>query len=320
MTSPMKCGLMLPTHAPRETAFDASCIGSTAEWAEAVGFDAVWAGDHIVHPWHFMEALTSLTFAAARTRTIGIGSCVLLLPMRTLSIVAAQTATLATLSNGRLRLGIGIGGEWPKEWQAAGVPLKERGARLEEALPLLRRIYAGEAVDAEGRFNSFSGVSVSPLPPPIPVYLAGKAEAALDRIGRLADGWLGFFVTTKGLQRSSAAIDEARERAGRIGQPFERGLLLHFLLDDSHAAVTKALELNFGFPRDLKLAANVEQLKQLALVGSADDVLARLQQFIDVGCTTFCVSPMEKETEAYRRQVERFAAEVLPRLKTGTLR
>ncbi len=299
MTSPMKCGLMLPTHAPRETAFDASCIGSTAEWAEAVGFDAVWAGDHIVHPWHFMEALTSLTFAAARTRT---------------------TATLATLSNGRLRLGIGIGGEWPKEWQAAGVPLKERGARLEEALPLLRRIYAGEAVDAEGRFNSFSGVSVSPLPPPIPVYLAGKAEAALDRIGRLADGWLGFFVTPKGFQRSSAAIDEARERAGRIGQPFERGLLLHFLLDDSHAAVTKALELNFGFPRDLKLAANVEQLKQLALVGSADDVLARLQQFIDVGCTTFCVSPMEKETEAYRRQVERFAAEVLPRLKTGTLR
>jgi alkanesulfonate monooxygenase SsuD/methylene tetrahydromethanopterin reductase-like flavin-dependent oxidoreductase (luciferase family) len=310
---------MLPTHAPRETAFDASCIGSTAEWAEAVGFDAVWAGDHIVHPWHFMEVLTSLTFAAARTRTIGIGSCVLLLPMRTLSIVAAQTATLATLSNGRLRLGIGIGGEWPKEWQAAGVPLQERGARLEEALPLLQRIYAGEAVDADGRFNSFSGVSVSPMPPPIPVYLAGKAEAALDRIGRLADGWLGFFVTPKGFQRSSAAIDEARERSGRIGQPFERGLLLHFLLDDSHAAATKALELNFGFPRDLKLAANVEQLKRLVLVGSADDVLAHLQEFIDVGCTTFCVSPMEKETEAYRRQVERFAAEVLPRLKTGIL-
>ena len=320
MTSPIKCGLMLPTHAPRETTFDASCIGSTAEWAEAVGFDAVWAGDHIVHPWHFMEALTSLTFAAARTRTIGIGSCVLLLPMRTLSIVAAQTATLATLSNGRLRLGIGIGGEWPKEWQAAGVPLKERGARLDEALPLLQRIYAGETVDAEGRFNSFSGVSVSPVPPPIPLLLAGRAEAALDRIGRLADGWLAFFVTPKGFQRDSAAIDEARERAGRIGQPFERGLLLHFLLDDSHAAVTRALELNFGFPSELKLEANVEQLKKLTLVGSADDVLARLQQFIDVGCTTFCVSPIEKETQAYRRQVERFAAEVLPRLKTASNR
>src|ERR1700680_714244 len=121
--------------------------------------------------------------------------------------------------------------------------------------------------------------------------------------------WLGFFVAPKGFHRSSVAIDEARERAGRIGQPFERGLLLHFLLDDSHAAVTKALELNFGFPSELKLAANVEQLKQLTLVGSAGDVLARLQQFVDVGCTTFCVSPIDKETGGYRRQVERFAAE-----------
>jgi alkanesulfonate monooxygenase SsuD/methylene tetrahydromethanopterin reductase-like flavin-dependent oxidoreductase (luciferase family) len=309
---------MLPTHAPRETTFDAAGIGSTAEWAEAVGFDTVWAGDHIVHPWHFMEALTSLTFAAARTRTIGIGSCVLLLPMRTLSIVAAQTAPLATLSNGRLRLGIGIGGEWPKEWQAAGIPLKERGARLDEALPLLQRIHAGEVVDADGRFNSFSGVSVSPVPPPIPIYLAGKAEAALERVGRLADGWLGFFVTPKGFQRSSAAIDQARECAGRIGQPFERGLLLHFLLEDSPAAVTKAQEHNFGFPQELKLAADVEQLKQLVLVGSADDILARLLQFIEVGCTTFCVSPMEKATEGYRRQARQFAAEVLPRLKAAT--
>ena len=320
MTSPIKCGLMLPTHAPRETTFDASCIGSTAEWAEAVGFDAVWAGDHIVHPWHFMESLTSLTFAAARTRTIGIGTCVLLLPMRQLSIVAAQTATLATLSNGRLRLGIGIGGEWPKEWQAAGVPIKERGARLEEALPLLQRIYAGEAVDAEGRFNSFSGVSVSPVPPPIPVYLGGRAEAALDRIGRLADGWLGFFVTPKGFERDGAAIDAARERAGRAGQPFERGILLHFLLDDSPAAMTQALEHNCGFPREMKLAGNEEQLKRLVLVGSTSEVLDRLQQYIEAGCTTFCVSPIQKAAESYRRQAERFAAELLPRLKTAGTR
>ena len=173
---------------------------------------------------------------------------------------------------------------------------------------------SGKTIDAEGRFNSFAGMSVSPVPPPIPIYLAGRAKAALDRIGRLADGWLGFFVTPKGFQRTVGAIDEARERAGRSGQPFERGLLLHFLLDDSRAAVTKAVDLNFGFPRELKLAANEEQLKKLALVGSADDILARLQQFIEVGCTTFCVSPIEKETEAYRRQVERFAAEVLPRL------
>ena len=317
MNNPIKCGLMLPTHAPREEPLDAGLIGATAEWAEAAGFDAVWAGDHIVHPWQFMEALMSLAFAAARTRTIGIGTAVLLLPMRQLSVVAAQTATLATLSGGRLRLGIGIGGEWPLEWQAAGILLKERGARLEEALPLLQRLLAGETIDVEGRFNSFAGVSVSPIPPPVPIYLAGRAEAALARIGRLADGWLAFFVTPKGFLRDSAAIDKSREQAGRAGLAFERGILLHFHLDVGETAAKRALELNLGFPKGLQLAGNDEQLKRLALVGTPDEVVARMQEYIAAGCTTFAVSPIEKENSAYQRQARWFARDVLPRLKSA---
>jgi alkanesulfonate monooxygenase SsuD/methylene tetrahydromethanopterin reductase-like flavin-dependent oxidoreductase (luciferase family) len=316
-SSPIQCGLMLPTHAPREKPLDVGLIAATAEWAEASGFDAVWTGDHIVHPWHFMESLISLAFVAARTQTIGIGTSVLVLPMRQLSVVAAQVATLANLSGGRLRLGIGIGGEYPREWQAAGVPLKERGARLDEAVPLLQRLLAGEVVTVEGRFNSFSDVSVSPVPPPVPIYLAGRAEVALARVGRLADGWLGFFVTPNGFRRDGAVIDTAREQAGRASLPFERGMLLHFHLDTQAAAMTRALELNLGFPKELQLAGNDEQLKRLGLVGTPEDVVARMQEYIDAGCTTFAVSPIEKENGAYQRQVRRFASEVLPRLKSG---
>lgn len=311
---PIQCGLMLPTHAPREKPLDVGLLAATAEWAEASGFDALWAGDHIVHPWQFMESLISLAFVAARTKTIGVGTCVLLFPMRQLSVVAAQISTLAILSGGRLRLGIGIGGEWPREWQAAGVPLKERGARLDEALPLLQRLLAGEVVTAEGRFNSFSAVSLSPVPPPVPIYLAGRADVALSRVGRLADGWLGFFVTPNGFRRDSAVIDTAREQAGRANRPFERGMLLNFHLDTQEAAMTRALELNFGFPKELQLAGNDEQLKRLGLVGTPEDVVARMQEYIDAGCTTFSVSPIEKENDAYQRQVRRFASEVLPRL------
>jgi alkanesulfonate monooxygenase SsuD/methylene tetrahydromethanopterin reductase-like flavin-dependent oxidoreductase (luciferase family) len=316
---PIKCGLMLPTHAPRDVPLDVGLIAATAEWAEASGFDAVWTGDHIVHPWHFMESLISLTFVAARTKTIGIGTCVLLLPMRQLSVVAAQISTLATLSGGRLRIGIGIGGEWPREWQAAGIPLKERGARLDEALPLLQRLLAGEVVTVEGRFNSFSGISVSPVPPPVPIFLGGRAEVALARIGRLADGWLGFFVTPNGFRRDSAVIDQARLQAGRAGLPFERGMLLHFHLDRPAVAMARALELNFGFPQELQLAANDEQLQRLGLAGTPEDVATRMQEYIDAGCTTFSVSPIEKESTAYQRQVRRFASEVLPRLKPATI-
>jgi alkanesulfonate monooxygenase SsuD/methylene tetrahydromethanopterin reductase-like flavin-dependent oxidoreductase (luciferase family) len=312
----LNIGLMLPTHAPRDVPLDPQFIVQSAVWAEERGFDTVWAGDHIVHPWQFLESLTSLSFAAARTRTIVIGTCVLLLPMRQLSIAAAQIATLATLSCGRFRLGVGVGGEWPREWQAAGVPLTERGARLDEALPLLRRLFTGEAIDSAGRFNALAGVSLSPVPPPIPIYLAGRAPAALARVGLLADGWLGFFVTPNGFRRDCLVIDAARERAGRSDLPFERGMLLNFHFAESDAAALEtALALNLGFATEIQLAGSVEQLKLFALAGTPTTVLARLQEFIDVGCTTFCLAPMQKNQSAYQAQLDIFATEVLPRLR-----
>jgi alkanesulfonate monooxygenase SsuD/methylene tetrahydromethanopterin reductase-like flavin-dependent oxidoreductase (luciferase family) len=312
----LNIGLMLPTHAPRRVPLDPQFIAHCAVWAEEHGFDAVWAGDHIVHPWQFLESLTSLAFVAARTRTIAIGTCVLLLPMRQLTIAAAQIATLATLSCGRFRLGVGVGGEWPREWQAAGVPIKERGARLDEALPLLQRLFMGETIDFSGRFHEFAGVSLSPLPPRIPIYLAGRAPAALARVGQLADGWLGFFLTPKGFQRDGEVINTAREQAGRSDRPFERGMLLNFhFAGNDESAVETALALNLGFAEEIQLAASTEQLKLFALAGTPTTVLARLQEYVDAGCTTFCLAPMQKERIAYQTQLDIFAAEVLPKLR-----
>lgn len=314
----LNIGLMLPTHAPREQPLDPGQVVSTAEWAEARGFDAVWTGDHIVHPWQFLESIVCLSFAAARTRTIGVGTCVLLLPLRQLAIAAAQIATLATLSGGRFKLGVGIGGEWPREWQAAGVPLTERGARLDEALPLLRRLIAGESVSMNGRFASFDQVSLSPVPPKVPVYLAGRAPAALERIGREGDGWMGFFVTPAGVRRDTALIDEARAHAGRLEHPFERGMLLNFHFDeDDRRAEERALALNLGFAQELQLAGSPEQLKRFALAGRPETVLARLYEYAEAGCTTFSLAPMEKGSEAYQRQIATLAEEVLPKLWAG---
>jgi alkanesulfonate monooxygenase SsuD/methylene tetrahydromethanopterin reductase-like flavin-dependent oxidoreductase (luciferase family) len=235
--------------------------------------------------------------------------------MRQLSIVTSQIATLANLSGGRLRLGVGVGGEWPREWEAAGVPTSERGARLNESLPLLRKLLAGTQVDFSGRFNVLSGVSVSPVPPRVPIYLAGRADAALERVGREGDGWIGFFLTPNGFRRDSAAIDAARRRVGRETLPFDRGMLLNFQLDDdAERAEARALELNLGFAQELRLAANNEQLKRFALAGTPATVLARLREYVAAGCMTFCVAPMEKDNAGFQRQIRRFAAEILPRL------
>ncbi len=317
-TATLDFGLMLPTHAPRGQPFDPSLVGTTASWAEEAGFSSVWVGDHIVHPWQFLESLTCLAFVAARTERVRIGTSVLLAPMRQVSVMAAQLATLATLSGGRFALGLGVGGEWPREWQAAGIPIKERGARMDEAIALLRRLFAGETVDSEGRFTSFDQVSVSPVPPPIPMLLAGRAPAALERVGREAGGWLAFFVTPGGFQRDSATIDEARARAGRSALPFERGILLNFQIgDDDEQAMDRALELNLGFANELTLAGNPEQLKRFALAGRPETVIARLREYIAAGCTTFVVSPMEKDNDTYQAQARRFADEVLPALTAG---
>lgn len=314
-------GMMLPTHAPKDQPLDFDLVGSTAEWAEKAGFDAIWAGDHIFHAWQFMEALTVLSYVAGRTKTIELGTGVMLMPMRQLSVAASQIATLSILSKGRFNLGMGIGGEWPLEWVAARVPTKERGPRLDEMLPLLRRLFSGETIDFDGRFNTLPGVSLSPKPPHIPFYLAGRAPLALERVGKYADGWIGFFLTPKGFKRDVTLIDEARERAGRLDQPFKRGILLNYhFAKDREAAMNEALALNLGFPKELTLAGSPEQLMNFAVGGTTDHIVERLQDYIDQGCDLITVAPMRKDNAGNQEDMQRFAEEVLPRIKQSAVR
>lgn len=142
-----------------------------------------------------------LSFAAARTSRIKIGTAVYQLPLRPTAVAAKQIATLASLSGGRLLLGLGICGEWPDEWAAAGVSPKERGARMEEGLPLLRRLLRGETVDFEGRFHTFPGIRITPPPPPVPLLVAGRAPPALRRAAK----WRASLVATWRAVAGSAA-------------------------------------------------------------------------------------------------------------------
>jgi len=311
----LNVGIMLPTAIPRDMALNPGLVASTAEWAEKHGFDSVWVGDHIFHPLQFMESLVSLSFAAARTRTIQIGTCVFLLPMRQLSIAASQLSTLSVLSGGRFNLGIGVGGEWPDEWTAAGVALKDRGARLDEALPLLRRLFAGETVTFEGRFNTLPGVALRPIPPRIPLYLAGRAPAALERAALHGDGWIGFFLTLNGFKRDRAKIREMRERAGRPPVPFKYGMLLSVCFDQNgdDADLRAALKMNAGFPPESVLTP-LETLRRFVIAGTPAGVTEKLQEYIDAGCETLCVSFINRQ-EAGQEDLRIFASEVLPRLK-----
>ena len=163
-----------------------------AQAAEQAGFDSITLGQH-----HFMADVVSDPFSllvaiASHTSRLRLATCIYLLPLHHPLHVAEQIATLDEISGGRAVLGAGVG--WsPHEYSAYGASTRERGARMEEALTILRRVWAEESVAHEGRFWSFPALTLHPRPiqrPRPPLWVAGVAPKAVERAARLGDAWL----------------------------------------------------------------------------------------------------------------------------------
>ena len=159
----------------------------------------------------------TLSHIAAVTTRIGLGTEVLVLPQRHPTLVAKQVSTLATLSGGRVRLGVGVG--WQEsEFDALGEDFHTRGARTDEAIRLLRAWWSEERVDFDGKHYHVAAMAMEPKPPErtIPIWIGGSSEAALRRVGQLGDGWLGNRVNDAAdARRVFETIHRHAEAAGR---------------------------------------------------------------------------------------------------------
>ena len=188
------------------------------ERAEAAGFDSVWLGEHHDHTLLYPTPLIGLAAIAGRTRRLRLGTGVLLLPLHHPLAVAEEAAMVDVISGGRLILGVGAGYA-PEEFAAFGVSIKERGSRLDEAVPLIQRLWSGERVTHEGRHYRITDARVSPRPvqrPRPPIWFAGWVEPAIRRAGRLGEGWLGGPSATRDeLADCVRLFREARTAAGR---------------------------------------------------------------------------------------------------------
>ncbi|MEM7017844.1 MAG: LLM class F420-dependent oxidoreductase [Pseudomonadota bacterium] len=178
-----------------------------AQAVESAGYDQLDMFDHVVmgHPtatrgapqyppqMPIMEAIVMLSFIASATKTIGLGTEVLVLPQRNPTLTAKQISTLDTLSGGRVRLGVGVG--WQEsEYEALSEDFHNRGKRMDEAIRLLRRFWAEESVSIDTEHYQFEAIAMEPKPPQggnLPIWIGGASEAALKRTGELGDGWLG---------------------------------------------------------------------------------------------------------------------------------
>jgi probable F420-dependent oxidoreductase len=286
---------------------------TTTESAEAWGYDSLWTGDHVAFAVPILDPLLQLAQLGAFTRRLQLGTAVYLLPLRHPVPVAKQIATLDRLLGGRFVFGVGVGGEFPAEYAACGVPLDERGARLSEAIPLLRRLWSGESVTHAGR--SYPIPPTRMLPTPLqpggpPIWAGGRSPAALARIGRLADGWISYVVTPERYAAGLVQIARAAEQAGRRLDGFGTGHLLFVVIDDSYEKAWDAASAHLSrrYASDFRAAA-----KKYAALGKPADVAERVAAFVAAGVRHLVVDPVGHHEER-DVQLERFAKQVRPLL------
>lgn len=283
------------------------------------GFDSLWVGDHIAFAIPILDPLLQLAQAAVVSRRLLLGTGVYLLPLRHPGPVAKQVSTLDHLSEGRLIFGVGVGGEFPREFELAGVPLAERGARLSEGIAVLRKLWRGETVSHSGKYYSFPEVLM--LPPARqaggpPIWCGGRSPAALKRTGRLADGYMSYVVTPQMYRDHLATIATAADAAGRRLARFGTSHLLFTRLDATYEkaldAATETLSVRYAM--DFRKAA----IRYCAL-GTAPQIAERIREFHAAGVRHLVLDLLGPYEERFA-QIERVAAEVLPLvsdLRTG---
>ena len=206
--------------------------------AEALGFDSVWGGEHVIRPDRIEspypytedgempgEAETSipdpliwLAYVAAVAPTLRLGTCILIVPQRNPLVLAKELATLDQLSNGRVELGLGVG--WLREeFDALGIPWERRGARNDEYVAAMRALWAGPHAEYHGDFVDFDAVTCSPRPVngSIPILVGGDTPVAIRRAARIADGYFPGTTDPETLAGLIQAVRKAAEQEGRDG-------------------------------------------------------------------------------------------------------
>lgn len=274
-----------------------------ARRAEALGLDGVMAGDHVTFYGYGNDGLVTLTAIAAVTERVALRTSVYLLPLRHPVPVALQAAQLDQLSNGRLVLGVGIGGEDPHEYWSCGVDPRTRGRRADEALQILRRLWSEDGVTFQGKQFTLQEVTVYPKPlHPIPLIVGGRSDAALRRAGRYGDGYTGIWQSVDRFRQARTIIDAAAREAGRDPGAIEMGIQFWLSVHEERAVarghVAAGMEAMYRLP--------FERFEKYTPYGSAREVAEQILPYVEAGARHINLVPVQESLEEH---VER-AAEV----------
>ena len=275
---------------------DVRDVVSVAARAEELGYDSVWASDHVFNVSYvyerighrpYYDPLTILAFAAAQTERVTLGTSVLVLPYHNPMRLAKQAATLDQLSGGRVALGVGVG-VIDTELEAMGVPFGERGAFTDESIAIMKTLWRDDEPRHEGRFFQFSDMAFSPRPvrpEGIPLLIGGVSRAAIRRAARHGDGWHPTAMPPEDLAQGIRYLHEQAESAGR---------------DPASVPVSVSVPLQGGRPGRFTLGTEPAEMR------------ANAQALADVGVSRIVVSPYSGDPAEVFPAMETIAAEVMP--------
>jgi alkanesulfonate monooxygenase SsuD/methylene tetrahydromethanopterin reductase-like flavin-dependent oxidoreductase (luciferase family) len=283
----IQLGVNLPTFDPLRVGGPPKFVAA-AQLAEESGFDAVWVGDHLHMPAPVYDSTVALSAVAATTSRVKLGFGVLLLGLRQPAWIAKQLTTIDALAPGRLLLGVGVGGEFPAEFEALGLSVSRRGRLLDEALAELP--------------DWLQGRSTPPLAPPIsappPIWVGGRSDAALQRAARIGDGWLSTWMSTERLREQKELLAAQSQALGRPCPALGLALSVHVDANEGRAreAAEDYTQAMYGMPFD--------RVARYTPVGSAERVAERIAAYAEAGVEEFVLTPLTGEPLA---QIPRLA-------------
>ena len=291
---------------------------AVAELAEELGYDSIWAGEHLSFHNPILDLGVALSVFAAVTERILLGAGVVLLPLRHPSLVAKQAASLDYVSGGRLLLGVGVGGEGAKDFEAAGVPLMERGSRADEGIVALRRLFADRPASFSGRHYRFQNVSIEPAPVQLggpPILVGGRSETAQRRAGTLGDGWLPYLVSPRTFAAGVERVRAHALAADRDPAELRHGIVAFARVEDDGERARETARDHLSQRYGMRFEPH--HVEHLCIAGTPEECAARVQAYADAGATRLALNPAVDGDE-FLSQVERLRTIVAPRREVRT--
>ena len=298
-------------------------IPEFARRAETLGYGRVTMGEHIMDgnpPRPTLLNLPAMAAAAGATSNLRVMTGIVIAPLYHPVTLAKMVATVDQVSSGRRDFGIGISGQRGTkiEFDAVGVDVHTRGKRTDEMLQALHRLFTEEHVSHHGDFFDFDDVSLLPFPaqkPYPPVWVSGRSEAAMRRAGVMGDGWYPYLFTVRRIKASNDMVRQYAAEAGRDLTGFNWGLNQPTAISSDGSEALELAVSNVG-ERYVTAERSAESIaKALCIAGTPDDCVKAVEERIEAGVEHINLGFLASEPDAFYRQMELFASQVIPKFQ-----